>query len=397
MDRRCYGIPLVLIGLCFTAACKQSGGSAAPDAACSDLGGCGPAPDAKVSDATQNDVAPKAPDGPASTLFSLCPSSGLISESAGPLPNGVHVVSGATKGLVYYAFAGDTAMYWATQDGAIHRVSLSDGSDQLLLDRTSLRNTLQGLAVDDDGLYFLESGSSNPLGVAKLALDGSGTPTSLAAVRSLWDIGVSGGYVFYFDYNQQAIMRVPTTGGSATAVLRNVDPVGMWIAKGYIYFMHPHANVDTYHILRVSVDNVATESPSADGGTAVATTGVPVGAEELATTQWSTIAPVTDDTNVYWADDGNLIYAPLTGGAASVLATADSTSEFGSDDIDSVVPAGGSIYWSATNMFASCERLYLSTAASPKTTLVQYLGGYPAAATSTYLYILGGEVLRMPR
>jgi len=386
----------MLIGLCFTAACKHSGGSAAPDAACSDLGGCGSSPDAKVSDTVQNDVAPKATDGPASTLFSLCPSSGLISESTGPLPNGVHVVSGATKGLVYSAFAGDTAMYWATQNGAVHRTSLSDGSDKLLLDRTSLQNNMQGLAVDDNGLYFLEGGINNPLGVAKMALDGSGTPTSLVAIRSLWNIGVSGGYVFYFDYNQQAIMRVPTQGGTATAVLRNVDPVGMWIAKGYIYFMHPHANVDTYHILRVSVTNVAPDA-ALDGGTAVATTGVPVGAEELATTQWSTIAPVTDDTNVYWADDGNLMFAPLAGGAAKVLATADSTSQFGSDDIDSVVPAGGSIYWSATNMFASCERLYVSTATSPKTTLIQYLGGYPAAATSTYLYILGGEVLRMPR
>ena len=391
------GTLLSLIGLCLMAACKQSGGSSTTDAACSDGDGCGLGPDTRGSDAARQDVASTTPDSPASPLFSLCPSSGLITESAGPLPNGVHVVSGATNELAYYAFAGDTAMYWATQDGAIHRVSLSDGSDKLLLDRTSLRNNMQGLAVDDEGLYFLESGSNNPLGVAKMALDGSGSPTSLATARSLWDIGVGGGYVYYFDYNQQAIMRVPTKGGAATPLLRNVDPLGMWIAKGYVYFMHPHANVSTYHILRVSVDNVAPDNPAADGGVAVATPGVPVGAEELATTQWSTIAPVTDDTNVYWADDGNLMYAPLAGGAAQVLATADSTSQFGSNDIDSVVPAGGSIYWSATNMFDSCHRLYVSTAVSPKSTLVQYLGGYPAAATSAYLYILSGEILRMPR
>jgi hypothetical protein len=335
----------------------------------------------------------------------LCPPrNSIITEAAGPLPNGVRVVSGPTKDMSYYAFDGDNYFYWATQDGAIHRVNLSDGTDKLLLDRTSQRNHLQGIAVDQEALYFLEGGLYKPLGVAKMARDGSGSPTTLAAADSLWNIGVGNGYVYYYEARQGAIMRVSTQGGTPTTVLRNVDPVGMWISGGYAYFSHPHANTQDYYILRVAGDRLA---DGVDGGVAGGLDGgsanpaIPVGAELISPAQGYGATPVTDDKYVYWGSEkGTLLYAPLAGGAAKVLATAG-TSDSLTNDISSVTLFQGAVYWMeySSSLFAdsSCGTLNVSTFDKPKTTLLQSVGAYVASVTSPNIYLLGGEVLRMPR
>jgi hypothetical protein len=387
-------------------ACHKSDSGPAATADASDVATAGA--DVAGSGDARKDAASVQPDAPRTADVlptpTLCPArNSIITEAAGPLPNGVRVVSGPTKSMGYYAFDGDNFFYWATQDGAIHRVNLSDGTDKLILDRTSQNNHLQGIAVDQDALYFLEGGLYKPLGVAKMAPDGSGSPTTLAAADSLWDIGVGNGYVYYYEAKQGAIMRVSTHGGTPTTVLRGVDPVGMWISGGYAYFSHPHSNTQDYYILRVAGDRLA-DGP--DGGTASALDGgslnpaIPVGAELVSPAQGYGAVPVADDKYVYWGSEkGNLLYAPLAGGTAKVLATAG-TSDGLTNDITSVTLFQGAVYWMeySSSLFGSdCGTLNVSTFDNPKTTILPSVGAYVASVTSSSIYLLGGEVLRMPR
>jgi hypothetical protein len=126
-----------------------------------------------------------------------------------------------------------------------------------------------------------------------------------------------------------------------------------------------------------------------DAGTSAA--GVPFGAEEIATTDFGT-APVTDSVNVYWGVSENLMFAPLTGGAAKVLATEPS-----GDDINSIVPAAGSVYWSAFPFIGNCGEVYVSSTAGATSTVVPRVAAGLVAVTSSFLYLMGGEVLRVAR
>ena len=94
----------------------------------------------------------------------------------------------------------DSALYWANK-GTLHRVTLSDGVDKVLLDHTSTDNNFNNLAVDATTLYFTEGGLNKPYGVAKMPLDGSSAPVTLVGIISPWYVALAGDYVYYYDAN----------------------------------------------------------------------------------------------------------------------------------------------------------------------------------------------------
>jgi hypothetical protein len=351
--------------------------------------------DAKSSSDARADTINGALDATAGTL---CPNTGKITEAAGLLPYGVHVVSDMPSSLPYYAFSGDSYVYWAPSDIAtILRISLSDGSSKELFDDSSSGvPRIQGLAADAKGLYFLESG----VGVGKMSLDGSGTTATLSAAKTVGEIVAGGDFLYYFDYDQQAILRVSTNGGAATPLIRNVDPFDLWVADGYLYFLHPRSSTNLRQVLRVQVDAVAPDpdaGSTADSGAGQSSTGVPAGAEAVAITGRGASGTVTDQVNVYWSESEKLMYAPLAGGSAQVLATADATGQYGGDPIAKIIPFNGLVYWSTRSESGHCARIYVSSATSPKSVLVPAVAAALASVTPSYLYLLGDEILRMPR
>ena len=401
MRQGSYKALILLAGLGF-AACKNSTGAGSPgDAACAGSGGCGTSLDANSPDDARSSGNLRADTSNGTTdatVGTLCPSTGKITEAAGPLPYGVHVVSDMQSSLPYYAFTGDSYVYWAPPDRAtILRISLTDGSNKVLFDDSSSGvPRIQGLAADANGLYFLESG----VGVGKISLDGSGSTATLSAAKTVGEIVAGGDSVYYFDYDQQSILRVPTNGGAATPLIRNVDPFDLWVADGHLYFLHPRSATNLYLLLRVSVDSVAPNpdaGSTADSGAGQSATAVPAGAEQVATAGGGANGPVTDHTNVYWAESHKLMYVPLAGGTAQVLATADSTGQYGGDPIAKIVPFNGLVYWSTRSESGHCARVYVSSATSPKSVLVPAVAAALASVTSSYVYLLGAEILRMPR
>jgi hypothetical protein len=78
----------------------------------------------------------------------LCPrTGGALSPDAGPLPDGVQIVSGPLPGGVFGMAADDSNVYWANGQ-TIHRIALAGGADTTLFDQTSsVTGTLDGLAL----------------------------------------------------------------------------------------------------------------------------------------------------------------------------------------------------------------------------------------------------------
>jgi hypothetical protein len=248
----------------------------------------------------------------------LCPKGGPILLTAGALPDHVEAASDPLANAIGVTIAGGYA-YWATET-VIHRISLATKVDTVLLDHSSADNRISGFAVDGAALYFDESGFYQPTGLAKMAADGSDMPVALGASDEVSSVTAKDGYVYYYDGRAGGIARLPAAGGTPT-VLVHADAVGLMVAGGYVYFVHPHANADNYHVFRVPIDAqaVATDMPPANGA-------VPLpGAEVVASVGPFGAWPAADDTSVFWGDAGTLMKAPLAGGTPSMVATAPTT------------------------------------------------------------------------
>ena len=370
----------------------------------SDAGGSGGAPgDVPAADAGAEHVADApapgaevgkdaaAAGGP--EVAALCP--GLdkfgdyapIVAGAAPFPDGVEllVATGGPKAMVVT----DSELYWAS-DQVIHRMTLADGVDKTILDRSTYDNTISDLALDTSNLYFTEIGLSNEYRVAKMSLDGSGTPVTLGGNNSPWYIAVAGDYVYYYDANVREIDRVPTAGGSIVTLVRDVDPDSFCLADGHIYFkdqVTPTADA----LLSISVD--AQASPPIDGGT----DGGANGLVTLATNNRGFSAPCYADGNLYYGDGDNLMKMPAAGGTAKVLVGLPAGSW-----LSTIATAGGQLYWAtgATSPSYCSDIVRAAMDGSGQTTIVHAIEAPDSfALNATHLFILtrGGQILRVTR
>jgi hypothetical protein len=357
--------------------------------------------DASVaSDAVVADVRSQANDVPQSTrdaatpgspeVATLCPGTDEYGHArpitAGPtsLPDGVELV--VASGSPYVMVVTDNEVYWATQR-SIHRVNLADGADKVILDRGSLDNTIEYLAVDATNLYFTEVGLNNEYRVAKMALDGSKAPVTLGGSNSPWEIAVEGDYVYYFDAQLNEIDRLPIAGGTVTTLAGNVKPDSFCLANGHIYFTDQVTPTEDA-LLSIALDAVA--SSAVDGGVDGGTSGL----VKLASNNAGIGGPSFDAGNLFYSDGSNLMRMSMQTGKATALQT--QYSAIGSSPI---AAAGGRVYWASGN--GDCPNIIRANADGSAQAVLAHSLQWPSAlaTNSTHLFILTGsrQILRVPR
>ena len=344
------------------------------------------------------------PDGAAADIFvdpgtALCPTSGTImpGTAANPLPDDVEIVSAvSTTSSVRFVAASDTAFFWSDQR-TIHRVDASTGTDAVILDRSTAGNSMQGLAVDGDTVYFGEAGIMKAFGVAKVAATG-GTPTTIVPGNSMWQVTVANGYIYYYDAGLQEIGRAPVAGGAPQILVRDVDPAGpLAVANGYVYFVHPRTNFTQANVLRVPITAMAPPSTSPD------VLLMPVGAEVVAPgDHYAADGVAANGTTLYFDDDNRVMMVPLAGGTATKIYQApDKQGSFGLTEttrIGFVLPAKEKVYWTADA--GRCSDLMWSSAdgsnVGSRVHGVFAPGGLAANATHLYFLSGGNQLLRIP-
>ena len=301
-----------------------------------------------------------------------------------PFPDGVEllVASGAPDVMVVT----DSELYWANE-GTIHRMTLGDHVDKVLLDRSATDNHFNYLAVDATTLYFTEGGLYNPYRVAKMPLDGSSAPVTLGGNISPWYIALAGDYVYYYDANLVEIDRLPIAGGTVTTLVRNVAPDSFVLANGHIYFTDQVTPVQD-SLLSISLD--AQASSPVDGGTDGGTGGLVT----LASNNAGISGPAFDGGYLFYIDGGNVMKMPAGGGTATAFQTQQSATPMGA-----IAAAGGNVYWVTGSQ--TCRNIMrAATDGSGQTTIVHALESpRKFALNATHLFIMTGsqQILRVPR
>lgn len=172
-----------------------------------------------------------------------------------------------------------------------------------------------GVAADDTNVYWTNGGGG---AVAKVPV-GGGAPVTLAT-GAAGEIIARGGIVFYGTINGGAsgsLWSVPAAGGSPS-LITNVEPMSLGAGDGYVF-----VGANGGDVLRIPV-----------GG------GVPSVIASSGTQAFTGIA--ADDTNVYWTDfdSGDVLTAPICGGAVVTLAT-------GQKALTGIAVDANNVYWSA--------------------------------------------------
>lgn len=331
----------------------------------------------------------------------LCPASGPIVAGSTPLPDGVEVASVETDAK--FLAVSDTHAYWAN-DKLIRRISVADNTEEVIVDRSDTDFTIQGLAIDEDNVYFSEAGLIRPvpvLGVAKAPLDGSGEPTSIAsegpeATSSMGIITAADGYVYFFNNRTSEIARVSADGGDPTVMLREANPTTMIVAGGYLWFMHPRTNaIDNVNLLRVPVD---AEAPPE--GTPSEAVNVPPGAEAVAPVYNYGATGVSADADyLYYDDENKVMRVPIEGGTPEIITEAEDQSGFAGPEttyVNAIVPSTTGVLWEAGG---SCGPILESAFDGSSTTNFIEAVRSPTllSVNRTHLYFsAGGQILRAP-
>ena len=305
-----------------------------------------------------------------------------------PFPDGVELL--VSSGFPRFMVATDSALYWTTKN-SIHRLTLGDGVDKTILDRSSKsNNSIVRVALDANDLYFTEVGFDSQYGLAKMALDGSSAPVSLAgngSGSSPNDLAVSDGYVYYYDANLTEIRRVPVGGGDVTTLVGNVSPRSFCLANGHIYF-NTELSATAQGLQAVSLD--AQAGTLIDGGTATGSDGVVT----LLTTDRLLDAPVFAGGNLYYGSAAKVMSLPAQGGVPTVLATPPNGLY-----PPIVATSGTQLYWDTGRQTCS-DIVRAGLDGSGQTTIVHSLERPSLfALNSTHLFILTGsnQILRVPR
>ena len=89
---------------------------------------------------------------------------------------------------------------------------------------STFTRSIQGMDIDSQFIYFFES-SSEGMGLLRLPLAGGETPTVLMAVRSVTDLVVSDGYIYFHSYGaSRNDLARPVAGGTPVDLVRDIDP-----------------------------------------------------------------------------------------------------------------------------------------------------------------------------
>jgi hypothetical protein len=301
-----------------------------------------------------------------------------------PLPDGVELL--VATGAPIIMVVTDSDLYWAN-NGTIHRMTLGDRVDKVLLDRSSTGNHFNDLAVDATTLYFAEGGLYQPYRVAKMPLDGSSAPVTLGGNISPWYVALAGDYVYYYDANLVEIDRLPIAGGTVTTLVRHVAPDSFVLANGHIYFTDQVTPTQD-SLLSISLD--AQASSAIDGGTDGGTSGLMT----LASNNAGISGPAFGGDYLFYLDGGNVMKMPAGGGTATAFQTQQSATPMGP-----IAAAGGQVYWATGSQ--NCNNIMRAvTDGSGQTTIVHALED-PRSFTlnATHLFIMTGsqQILRVPR
>jgi len=387
-----------MIGL--VVGCSSPSGSK-PDGGTGGTGGTGTGGQAGVSPSDAGDGPTDTPGG--FDVFidpgtPLCPTSGPITPgtSAAPLPDGVEVV--APLNLPRALVLNDTTAFWIDKTN-IHRVDLATGADTVILDRSNVgtfsTNSMQGLALDGDTVYFGEAGINQAYGVAKMPAAG-GTPTTIVTGNSLWQVTVSNGFIYYYDAGQLQIGRAPVGGGTPTILVRDVNPGQLLVVGNYLHFVHPITNSLDANVLRVPVTAQA-PTGSADGGI------VPLGAEVVAPgDHYASNGIAADSMALYFDNDNRVMKVSLTGGNATMIYQApDHSGDFGTTNttrVGAVLPANGKLYWDLE--LGPCSDIMWSSTdgagIGSRVHGVSSPGALFANATHLYFVSANRQLLRIP-
>jgi len=318
--------------------------------------------------------------------------------------NRLHLASGQLPDLRVMQARGVEMVAPLPGRKVIRRISVADSTEEVIVDRSDTDFTIQGLAIDEDNVYFSESGLIRPvpaLGVAKAPLDGSGEPTSIAsegpeATSSMGILTAADGYVYFLNNRTSEISRVSADGGDPTVLVREANPSGMVVAGGYLWFMHPRTNaLDNVNLLRVPVD---AEAPPE--GTPSEAVNVPPGAEAVAPVyNYSPTGVSADSEYVYYDDANKVMRVRLEGGTPEIIAEAADHSGFvGAETtyVSAVVPAITAVFWDTAG---SCSPILTSAFDGSSTTnfIEAVRGPSLLAVNPTHLYFsAGGQILRAP-
>ncbi len=332
----------------------------------------------------------------------LCPTSGPVVAGSTPLPDGVEVAS--THQDARLLVVSDSFAYWAN-GSIIRRISVAGNAEEVIVDRSATKYTIQGIAIDDKNVYFTETGlgaaAGGPLAVAKAPLDGKGEPVSIAnegpgAASSMAGLTVADGYVYYFNLRTAEIARVSVDGGTPTVMVRGANPSKMTVAGGYLWFMHPITNNDNSNLIRVALD---AEAPPA--GTAASAVNVPPGTEAVAPVfNYQPTAVSADAQYIYYDDENKVMRIPIAGGTPELIAQAPDHSGFMSQDktyVDYIVPSASGVFWDAEG--SNCGYLMKSALDGSSSAPLVNAVGFPSmlGVNATHLYFnAAGQILRVP-
>jgi hypothetical protein len=375
-------------------------GASGYDATATDSGSSGgPAGDSGSSDAPASDSAPFTNPRP------LC-TQGRFPVGM-PLPAGItleHDYSSILSAFTTPIVANDAAVF-VSSGTSIHRLTLADHSDTVVLDASSSSSTnpIDGIALDDTNLYFTESGIRTS-GVGMIPLAGMATATTLFAASNLGPVAVSNGYV-YFELNQPsgppnpAIARVPVSGGAPTILINLPGFINsLLVVGGFVYFTL--SNGSNVLILRVPV---TAQAPAADAGAAAdsgadaGNPNVPPGAELVVATVGAPVAgPVSDGTNLFWGDVDQQMTMPLAGGTPASIGSAPPNG-FGSSTIEFLAAAAGVAYWSYLPSCADIVKSFVGGA--PQAALVKsvYMSALAVNSTKAFFIAGSGQLLSVAR
>jgi hypothetical protein len=290
----------------------------------------------------------------------------------------------------------DERVYWLEGHNRILSIPIEGGTPSVVYASTTPGEyEVLHIAIDDERVYFTDQGNRDadkPRAIFSVPLDGSGERQQLGEALTNFgidSIAVDDDYV-YFTAND-SIARMPTSGGAATALVRNmsVEPP-LVVHEGYLYFGYAAAAGDVAQVYRVAVDTDA--GPLlADGGAGAGGEGgtgtAGAGAEQISdNTRFSQLilAPAVDEGYLYWAIYDELYRVPVTSGPAEMFGTL----KFGTS-AELLLASQGSLYWGNGSLFE-----YVFGGDSNTSVVVAKQGIRDVVMNDDSIFVADGKLLR---
>ncbi len=207
------------------------------------------------------------------------------------------------------------------EQAGIYQVPLSGGSPTKLVS-SGTPVTIQRIALDEKGVYFTDVAD----GAVKRVDKHGGTPMTFAtSLSGPTDIALDDSGVYVIESGESgAVLHFPLAGGAPTTIAAaQPDPRGLVLTETHVYW------IDS------GIFDVTTQTTK---GAAVMRSSKSGGAPEQVVKAEGVNAVAADGTWVWFAADDALHRVPGKGGAASVIASTQHHPR-------SIVAAGAFVYW----------------------------------------------------